>query len=82
MAAIVRVATPPAQPPLGPWVSCVFLHAQRKKIQNPKTSVKGKRINYAFQRGRGAEGAAGAPGERKEQSAEPEKMKWHHTFDN
>lgn len=27
---------------------CVFLHAQRKN-KNPKTTVKGKRINYAFQ---------------------------------
>lgn len=48
LAAIVPCATPHAQPPLGPWVFAYFCTLSAKN-KNPKTTAKGKRINYAFQ---------------------------------
>lgn len=48
VAAIVPCATPHAKPPLGPWVFAYFCTLSAKN-KNPKTTVKGKRINYAFQ---------------------------------
>lgn len=58
VAAIVPCATPHAQPPLGPRVFAYFCTLSAK-YKNPKTTVKGKRINYAFQQSVEGKGEAG-----------------------
>lgn len=70
VAAIVPCPTPHALPPLGPWVFAYFCTLSAKN-KNPKTTVKGKRINYAFQQS--VEGEA--HGEERERAGQSEAYK-------